>query len=712
MDALSKKTLEHFRGKIVRKDLTNMMKRGVNVPGYVLEYLLGMYCSTDDQNVINAGVKKIIKILSSNYVRYDEIEKIKFELSEKGEYTIIDKIQGRVDEDDNLYYANFTNFNVGEFILDKEYAQRYPKVFSGGIWCMAKIKYDKFVPEKMEDDEEVKTKTTPSLTRKKGKKRIASSPYTIAGLKPIQVPNLSIESFIELRKNFTLEEWMLLMLRSVGIEGTTLNSKERFHFIERIVPLFERNYNLVELGPRGTGKSHVYKEISPYSVLISGGQTSISSLFYNMTRKTIGLVGNWDCIAFDEIAGMGFNNPNGIQILKDYMASGSFSRGKEVIYADASMVFIGNINDTVENMLKISHLFSPFPDTFSNDSAFFDRMHYYLPGWEIPKIKAEYLTEEFGLISDCFAEYAKELRKFDYSHLFDDWFKFNKNVTTRDENAIRKTISGLVKILFPDLNYNKEDAEMIITYAIEGRRRVKEQLRRISGDEFADVELGYITTDGKEVIVNLPEKSDSTLFSSKQLLSGHVYSVAYSYTRKVAGAYKIEAKFIPGSGNIEIQGVRGVDKRLVYESLNAGWINFLENAHLISERIDVINNDYLVFINDLQKKSSSTELSVAEFIALCSAALDKPVRPGLAVIGEITLTGTLKEIVGLEDYLRVAFNAGAKVILLPEKLKDLFNKITESEGIELSAVYYNEILSAARYALDLEKEDNHEGFDL
>ena len=546
MDSLSKKTLEHFKGKIVRKDLTNMMKRGVNVPGYVLEYLLGMYCSTDDQNVINAGVKKIIKILSSNYVRYDEIEKIKFELSEKGEYTIIDKIQGRVDEDENLYYASFTNFNVGEFVLEKEYAQRYPKVFSGGIWCMAKIKYDKFVP--VQDDEEEVKQTSPSLTRRKGKKKIVFSPYSIAGLKPIQVPNLNVESFIELRKHFSLEEWMILMLRSVGIEGANLNDKEKFHFIERIVPLFERNYNLVELGPRGTGKSHIYKEISPYSVLISGGQTSISSLFYNMNRKMVGLVGNWDCIAFDEIAGMGFNNPNGIQILKDYMASGSFSRGKEVIYADASMVFIGNTNDTVENMLKISHLFSPFPATFSSDSAFFDRMHYYLPGWEIPKIKAEYLTEEFGLISDCFAEYAKELRKQDYSHLFDEWFKFNENVTTRDENAIRKTISGLVKILYPDLNYNKEDAEKIITYAIEGRRRVKEQLRRIAGEEFADVDLGYITTDGKEVIVNLPEKSESTLFSSKELLPGHVYSVAYSNSVKHPGAYKVEAKSIPGDG--------------------------------------------------------------------------------------------------------------------------------------------------------------------
>lgn len=701
MDLYSKKTLEHFRGKAVRKDLTNMMKRGVNVPGYVLEYLLGMYCATDNQDVINTGIKKITNILTSNYVRHDELEKVKFILSQKGEYTIIDKIVGRVDEDEDLYVGSFSNFNIGEFIIDREYAKKYPKVFTGGIWCMAKIKYENFKEMEVNEDGIEVEKVNNRHTNEK-RKTFLYSPYSIIGLKPIQIPNFNVDSIIDLRKEFTLDEWIVLVLRSVGIEAVNLNEKERYHFIERLVPLFERNYNLVELGPRGTGKSHVYKEISPYSVLISGGQTSISSLFYNLTRKTMGLVGNWDCIAFDEIAGMGFNNPNGIQILKDYMASGSFSRGKEIIYADASMVFIGNVNDTIENMLKISNLFSPFPETFRYDSAFFDRMHYYLPGWEIPKIKSEHLTEEFGLISDCFAEFARDMRSVDCTHVFDEWYKFNSNVNIRDENAIRKTVSGFVKILFPDNSYTKEDLEKILTYAIEGRRRVKEQLRKMIGEEFSDVDLGYITNDGKEVIVNVPEKISETLIGDKSLPIGHIFSVGYSHVFECPSLYKLETVAVSGNGNIEIQGVRGVGAKTVSEALNAGWKQFLEYGPSVCPVGVVHGTDYLLFVNDIQRRYPSTELSVAEFISLCSASSEKKVRESLVVLGEVTISGTIKDIKGIEDYLRVAFNAGAKNILLPKTAKPLIDKIDEEDFLSLNYVYYNNIVEAAKYALGIE----------
>ena len=707
MDNYSIKILDIFRGKVVRKDLTALMKRGANVPSYVLEYLLGMYCSTDDQDVINVGIKKINNILSTNYVRYDEIEKTKFILTEKGEYTIIDKITARVDEELNLYVGRFSNFDIGEFILEKEYAQKYNKVFTGGVWCMAKIKYDHFTEEEEYDEngeEIVKEKgSIHSNLSKKGKnKKFLNSPYSIIGLKPIQLPAIDIQSILEAREEFTLDEWMILMLRSCGIEGAELNEKERFHFFERLVPLFERNYNLVELGPRGTGKSHIYKEISPYTILISGATTSVSNLFYNVSRKTVGLVGNWDVVAFDEISGFGFKDPVGIQITKDFMASGSFSRGKEVIQADASMVFLGNINDTVENLIKISHLFAPFPEAYRNDSAFFDRMHYYLPGWEVPKIRADYLTEEFGFISDYFAEYAKEMRKEDFTHVFDEWFKLNKNITTRDEIAIRKTVSGLVKILFPNKQYTKEELEQVLVYAIEGRRRVKEQLRKISGDEFADVDLGYITNEGKEVIVNVPERVAGTLITEKNPLPGHVYAIGYSLYHEYPAAYRLESKKILGNGKIEIQGVRGKMRGLVLEALNAGWKYFLEYHQHITKMTNVHLYDYLLYVNDLQRKNLSTEISVAEFISLCSITINKPVSSGLAIIGEITLSGTLKEIKGIEDYLRVAKNAGALKALIPTSCKQQVLKIKDKDIIKVEVLYYNNVVEAAKMALGIE----------
>ena len=696
MDILSRKALDTFRGKVVRKDLTSMMKRGVNVPSYVLEYLLGSYCATDEQSAINEGVKKIAKILSTNYVRHDEIEKIKYLIKETGSHTIIDKVTGYVDEEIDKYLGRFSNFDIGYFVLEETYAKQFPALFSGGVWCSVKIQHKDSLDDE-EDPQDLKERK-----KEKKHKRAINSSYLISGIRPIQIPNINVDFIKDNRKEFKTEEWLYLVLRSAGIEPENLNEKERMHFLERLVPLFEKNYNLVELGPRGTGKSHVYKEVSPHSILISGGATSISSLFYNMNSKQVGLVGSWDVVAFDEVSGMRFNNPVGLEILKDFMASGSFTRGNIPIYSDSSMVFIGNTNDTIANIIKTSHLFSPFPNEFCNDAAFFDRMHYYLPGWEIPKIKSEYLTNEFGFISDYFSEFARAMRKEDYSHALDEWFKLNENTNVRDEIAIRKTVSGLIKILYPDGNFTRDEVENLLVYAIEGRRRVKEQLKKIAGDEFADVNLGYIRDDGKEVVVNVPEKVDLSLIASDSLEIGHVFCVGYSLAFEIPAVYKIEIKTIPGSGKIEVQGLRGVGKIAAMEAVNAGWKQFIENIQKVKPVNNVLSRDYLIFINDLQKKYSSTEISVAEFIALCSVAIKKPVRPYLVVVGDVAISGTILHIKGVEDYVRYAKNAGAKMVLMPKEARTEFNKIDPNELGELKALYYADVVEAAKIALDIE----------
>lgn len=403
MDALDSKIVDLFPGKIVRKDLTALIKRTANVPTFVLEYLLGMYCSTDDEDAIEEGLTKIRKVLSDNYVRPDESEKIKSMIRERGEYTIIDKISARLDEHDDVYIARFTNLEIDPFVISDEYMkEEYSKILTGGIWCITKIQYQR--PSEEEEDYEPRWRS----------RRRKESPFKIVSLKPIQMPGLDLNEFISHRSEFSFEEWRDLLLRSAGYEPDALSDKEKMHFIERMVPLAEINYNYCELGPRGTGKSHIYKEISPYSILMSGGQTTTANLFYNLSAHRVGLVGHWDCVAFDEVAGMHFKDRDAIQIMKDYMASGSFARGKDMINADASMVFIGNINDSVENLLKVTHLFSPFPPEFNNDSAFFDRIHYYLPGWETPKMRTNLLTEKYGLITDCLSEFCKEMRRFDY----------------------------------------------------------------------------------------------------------------------------------------------------------------------------------------------------------------------------------------------------------------------------------------------------------
>lgn len=706
-DNLDAKIVEAFPGKVVRKDLTAVMKRGANVPTFVLEYLLGMYCSTDDPDMVEQGLARIRKILTENYVRPDESERIKSKIWELRQYTIIDKVSVRFDEYRGIHVATFANLNIDPVVMPEDYVRSYPKMLCGGMWCILRMEYFQLDDELNDEFADVFGDPKPIKVNKNSGPE--DNPYRIGNLTPIQMPNIDMDDIISQRKAFTTEEWMDLLLRSAGYEPSSLDLRTKLHFIERMVPLAERNYNLCELGPRGTGKSHIYNEVSPYAILLSGGQTTTANLFGRLNASAkkssslerTGLVGNWDVVTFDEVAGMHFKDMNAIQILKGYMAGGTYARGRESYNGDASMVFEGNINDSVQNVLKTTHLFDPFPPEFNEDSAFFDRIHYYLPGWEVPKMRSDLLTKRYGLITDCLSEFCKGMRKRDYTHHLDDFFRLNGDFNTRDEIGVRKTFSGLMKLLFPDEEMTHDDAKMILDYAIEGRRRVKEQLKIMAGIEFMDVNLGYSELDNPAAvtIVGVPEQSDNSLVPEAPLQPGHVFGIGRSIEGKHA-VYKLENKAIAGSCHFQYEGI---GSRSARESIDAAWSYFVNNANKVAAGMHLGKKDYLLFFNDLQAKGPSDEVSLAEFVGLCSAACNRPVAAGLAIPGVLRLSGSMDEVKGLEDILRVAKNAGAKRILLPfGAIKDL-QAIPMELASSVSPDFYpdGDAVSAARKALGI-----------
>lgn len=712
-DELDRKIIEHFPGKIVRKDLTSLMKRSAGTPTYVLEYLLGMYCATDDEAAIADGMARIRKILAENYVRPEESEKIKSRIRELGQYTVIDKVSARLDEYRDLYIAQFTNLNIEPFVMPDEYVRQHTKILTGGIWCIMRIQYLR--PEDIAEDPladifgddpaEQRRRARKGRTSGKGKRGPEDSPFKIASLTPIQMPSLDLSEFVSHREAFTTDEWIALLLRSAGYEPTALTPRERMHFLTRMVPLVELNYNLCELGPRGTGKSHIYTEVSPYSYLLSGGQTTTAKLFANNAARAgqrIGLVGHWDCIAFDEVAGMNFRDQNAIQIMKGYMANGTFGRGTESFNAEASMVFEGNINDSVANVLKTTHLFDPFPPEFNNDSAFFDRIHCYLPGWEVPKMRSDLICERYSLITDCLGEFLHAMRRRDFTHHIDRYFRLNSDFNRRDEIGVRKTFSGLAKLIFPDGKMSREDVRMLLEYAIEGRRRVKEQLKTMAGIEFIDVKLGYTDMENpvEMHVVGVLEQTDDALIPDTTPQAGHVFGVGRSVTDEMA-VYKLENKAVSGNAAFRMEGVGS--NREVRDALNAAFEQFKNCAPRLAAGMHVTSKDYLLFCNDLQAKGPSAEISLAEFIGLCSAASGRPVIAGLVIPGILRLSGSLEPVGNLEDVLRVAKNAGAKRILLPmSSIADLQNVAPELIGA-VSPEFYEtgDAVAAARRALGL-----------
>lgn len=638
-DEINRKLRVNFDGKIVRKDLTKSIKEGANVPVYVLEFLLGQYCSSEDESIIEEGVNNVKRILADNYVRPDEAEKIKSLLRQRGSYTVIDRITVHLNIKKDTYEAEFSNLGIKDVPISEIYPSKFDRLLCGGIWCIVQLEY-------MYNEEEKNM-----------------SPIFIRKLTPIQMPHIDIGELKEGRKEFTKEEWMKILLRSIGMEADELNEREKWLLIARMLPLVENNFNLCELGPRSTGKSHLYKEISPNSILVSGGQTTVANLFYNMSRKTVGLVGLWDCVAFDEVAGINFKDKDGIQIMKDYMASGSFARGKEEKAASASMVFVGNINQSVDVLLKTSSLFDPFPNEMGTDTAFLDRMHCYIPGWEIPKFRPHHFTNSYGFITDYLAEFIRELRKEQYGDALDKYFRLGKNLNQRDTIAVRKMVGGFLKLLYPNGEFTKEQLEEVLKISLEMRRRVKEQLKKLGGMEFYDVNFSYIDNETfEEKYVSVPEQGGSKLIPEGICNPGQVYAIAQGKSGMI-GAFRLESQMLPGNGRFERTGLGNESK--CKEATNTAFNYLKANSMRISGAISTTLNNYIVNYQDLQGIGMTEKLALPTLVALCSIALGKPTISSLAILGEISIGGTMIKVDELANSLQVCLDSGAKKVLLP-----------------------------------------------
>jgi len=628
---------EHFAGRVVRKDLTKLIKEGANVPVYVLEYLLGMYCASDDPEIIEQGLRNVKTVLAENYVRPDEAEKVKSLVRERGSYKVIDRVTVKLNERKDKYEASFSNLGIKDAEISAGIVKEYEKLLVGGIWVIATLSY--YFDEGQ-----------------------TSSPFGVSLLKPIQMPNMNMDELFNGRVALSTDQWRESLIRSIGMEPASLKEEVQWHLLARMIPFVENNYNVCELGPRGTGKSHIYKECSPNSILVSGGQTTVANLFYNMSSRRIGLVGLWDVVAFDEVAGISFKDKDGVQIMKDYMASGSFARGREQMEASASMVFVGNINQSVESLVKTSHLLAPFPEAMI-DSAFFDRFHAYIPGWEIPKMRPEFFTNRYGLIVDYLAEFFREMRKRSFADSIEKYFKLGNNLNQRDVIAVRKTVSGLMKLLYPHGQFNKEDVHQCLEYALQVRRRIKEQLKKIGGMEFYDVHFSYIDNETlEEHFVSVKEQGGGGLIPEGAAKPGFLYTIGLS-NKGMPGLYRLELQVTKGSGKLATSGLWNSSS--AKEQVKIAFDYFKANASRISGGSKVMEHDFHLHVVELQNTGPLSHLALPSLVALASGLLGRSVQTQMVVLGGMSLGGSVIPVESIAECLQVAFDVGAKKVALP-----------------------------------------------
>lgn len=669
---LDKKALSEFSGRVVRKDLVHDIKSGANVPTYVLEYLLGQYCATDDEQALQEGVGTVKEILSKHYVRPDEAEFVKSEIRQQGRYRVIDKVSVTLDEDIDAYFGSFVNLGLNDVEVNEHLVSKHEKLLGGGIWAIVDLEY---IPEN------------------------AGGPGSLFGIdefKPIQVSRMDLEEVKNGRSRFTRDEWRDLLLQSVGFNPVQFSDREKLLLLTRLLPMCESNYNYVELGPRGTGKSYVYREMSPHSILISGGKTTVAKLFLNLNTGRIGLVGLWDVVAFDEVGGLEFRDAEAVQILKDYMESGSFSRGTEELSAQASMVYVGNIDLDVEGVLKSSHLFEPFPEDMQ-DLALIDRFHYYLPGWEVPKMQSEFFGDQYGFIVDYLAEYLRETRKETYSDVLNQYIAFGDHLNQRDEKAVRKTVSGLLKMLHPHGEFEKEHLIEYLEFAMEGRRRVKEQLKRMGGMEYRAVEFSYIDQETREeVYVTVPEEAEDTLIPQGTQRSGTIYTIGEDGGRN--SVFRVETQALPGGGKSDISGTPGSGMKNNFETA----YDFLKaNMHEFSPDESLEEYDINVQVLNPGNADEGEGTSVGFLVGIISGILDRPVRSQLVVLGETSLMGELVKVSSLVDKLQLASDAGATQVLLPTQNKTDLGKVPNELLDEIELIFYSDPVNAASKAMDI-----------
>jgi ATP-dependent Lon protease len=674
MPELDRKATSVFAGKAVRKDLVRKVKVGANVPVFVLEYLLGKYCATDDAAAIEAGLRVVNTTISTNFVRLDEANKAQSMVKDKGKHTLIDKVKVRYLSDDDKHWAELVNFGHKFVHVPEHFLREYDRLLMGGIWAQVDIRHHY--------DEEAKGKR---------------SPFWIDSLKPIQIATFDLAEFRECRRQFTSDEWLDLLFRTIGLEPHNFDRRLKMLFLLRMVPLCENNYNLVELGPRGTGKSYAYQELSPYTILLTG-PTTVANLFYNMATGKMGLVGIWDAVAFDEVADLQKMPKEIITTLKTYCESGTFARGKDALTGMASIAMFGNTNQPVEVMVRSSHLFMPMPEVIREDMAFLDRIHFYIPGWELPKMRVEFFTDHYGFVVDYLAEALRELRKHNFTEMTDRFFSLGSHLNARDVKAVRKTVSGLVKLIYPHGEPNRDELAELVELALEGRRRVKEQLKKLGSFEYHQTSFSYTDNETREErFVGVPEQGGRDMIASDPLAPGSVYTASVDDQGKV-GLYRLEVGCSPGTGKMKIAG--GIDGTMK-ESIQRAFA-YLSGQRVrigISRQVDT--TDFHIEAIDLLSNHVSCEAGIALIVAVYSAIKKQSVRAGLLILGDLSIQGNIKDLRSLVEPLQVGMDNGARRALIPLGNKRNFLEVSGDIVERVDPIFFSDPMTAAMKALGM-----------
>jgi len=674
MPELDRKVTRVFAGKVVRKDLVRKVKVGANVPVFVLEYLLGKYCATDDPTAIEAGLRVVNTTISSNFVRPDEANKAQSMVKDKGKYTLIDKVKVRYLSDDDKHWAELVNFGHKFVHIPEHFLRDYDRLLMGGIWAQIDIRH--------QYDEDAKGKR---------------SPFWIDNLKPIQIATFDLEEFRECRREFSTDEWLDLLMRTIGLEPQNFDRRLKMLFLVRLIPLCEHNYNLVELGPRGTGKSYAYQELSPYTILLTG-PTTVANLFYNMATGKMGLVGIWDAVAFDEVADLQKMQKEVITTLKTYCESGTFARGKDALTGMASIAMFGNTNQAVDVMVRSSHLFMPMPEVIREDLAFLDRLHFYIPGWEIPKMRVEYFTDHYGFVVDYLAEALRELRKHNFTEAIDRHFSLGSHLNARDVKAVRKTVSGLIKLIYPHGEMSRDELAEIVELALEGRRRVKEQLKKLGSFEYHQTSFSYIDNETREErFVGVPEQGGRDMISSDPLAPGSVYTASVDDQGKV-GLYRLEVGCSPGTGKLRIAGgIEGTMK----ESIKRAF------AYVQGHKVDmgigqaVDTTDFHVEAIDLLSNRVPCDAGIALIVAVYSALKKHSTSPALVIMGDLSIQGNIKALRSLAEPLQIAMDNGARRALIPLENKRNFLEVSGDIVERVDPIFFSDPMTAAMKALGM-----------
>lgn len=665
-DALDQKSADGFEGFVVRKDLALRFKGQYPVPTYVGEFLLGRYCATTNEAEIAEGLNIVEGLMRSRTVRPDEQELFKSRAREMGQVKVIDLITARLDPKTDSYIANLPNVGIKDARIGSELVSSHQRMLTGGFYAEIDLAYDAMIAE-----------------QKNGR------PFGVEGLRPIQMSTKNaLQRLAEGRPGFTTEEWKGLLLRSIGLEPSQFTTRQQDALFLRMVPFVVRNYNMVELGPRGTGKSHLFQQVSPYAHLVSGGKATVAQMFVNNATGQRGLVAQYDVVCFDEISGVSFDQKDGVQIMKGYMESGEFSRGKESIRAEGSIVMVGNFDVDVEHQQRIGHLFGPMPKDMRDDTAFMDRIHSYIPGWDVPKMRSDLFTEHFGLVSDFLAECWDQMRGRSLMHLWQPRVQYGGALSGRDATAVNKTVDGLLKLLYPDPESQlaDEDIEWAVRLAMECRRRVKEQQKRIGSAEFRNTHFSYILgEDGVEKFVATPEIQSEDSIGSDPLPPGQVWAISPGGQDEYPGLYRIEVNANAGAG------VKVINKPVpapFSESIKQAEQNLLARAReLVGDR-DPRRTEFTVQLRAFDAAKTGASLGVASLLALAGSLLEKSLRGGMIVVGNINLGGAVDPVYNAVTIVEHAVEKGAEVVLMPIASRKQLNDLPDDVLTKVNVVFY------------------------